>query len=424
MLRRASIAASAGVWVGALAGLSTALADFGAHWLFMESGRDRVALFSRLLCLQPAAAALICACLGPWVALCAPLSAAAARRFGRPAWRNTLLAGLLALPFAPMLALVAQLLFTGGKMSRLPGKPLLIALAFGVLVALCTGACWTGVRLWELARDAPARTFRRALLLAAGCAYAASKLNQYFLPRLYDYLHAALAAFSVAGFALVMLAAGARLLRTRPVRPWLALASGPVLLGLLLLAADSGLHALDQNQNVRVALLSSNMPHTRSLVLGIAPLLPEVDRQSAALAELRAAAARRKRAAALRGTSGLPVLDDAHVLLISVDALRADRLGVHGYARNITPELDALARRGVSFDRAYAQAPHSSYSLCSLMTSEYLHETLELGQPAPPATLPSVLAAAGYHSAAFYTEGIFHTEGEQLHSYRDRAFGF
>ena len=76
------------------------------------------------------------------------------------------------------------------------------------------------------------------------------------------------------------------------------------------------------------------------------------------------------------------------------------------------------------FERAYAPAPHSSFSLCSLMTSEYLHETLDLGHPAPQATLPRLLAAAGYHTAAFYTQGIFHTAGERLAGYEREAFGF
>ena len=138
---------------------------------------------------------------------------------------------------------------------------------------------------------------------------------------------------------------------------------------------------------------------------------------------VRASNARQRRQQ-LQQSNDLPVLDDAHVLMITVDALRADHLGLHGYGRGVTRELDALGARGVVFDNAYAQAPHSSYSLCSLMTSEYLHETLELGQTPPQATLPRLLTAAGYHTAAFYTLGIFHTAGEQLAAYEEDAFGF
>ena len=41
-----------------------------------------------------------------------------------------------------------------------------------------------------------------------------------------------------------------------------------------------------------------------------------------------------------------------NVLLISIDALRADRLGSYGYAQARTPVLDKLAASGVRFDDA------------------------------------------------------------------------
>jgi tetratricopeptide (TPR) repeat protein len=47
------------------------------------------------------------------------------------------------------------------------------------------------------------------------------------------------------------------------------------------------------------------------------------------------------------------------IVLLSVDALRADRLPVYGYPALRTPAIDALARDGVVFDRAYAHAPQT-----------------------------------------------------------------
>ena len=44
-----------------------------------------------------------------------------------------------------------------------------------------------------------------------------------------------------------------------------------------------------------------------------------------------------------------------NLLLITIDTLRADRVGAYGYAAARTPALDALARDGVRFDRAYAR---------------------------------------------------------------------
>jgi arylsulfatase A-like enzyme/HEAT repeat protein len=429
MLRRVLIAASAGTWAGALAGVVAALGDYGAHWLYMESAGDRIALVTRLLCLLPALGAALGALAGAWCGLTLPLSAATARRLGfaPESRRAQLVTGLLwAVPLLWPLAEVARLLWSGGMMSRLPLRPLGLGATFVVLAAGTISALALALpfRRW-LDRAGPKHQLR-AMLLIAAVAFLAGKLNQHVLPNLYDYLHGLLSVVSAAAFGSLFIAIGHRWLAASPVRTRFAIASAGVLFVLLGAAAQQGFSTLDRNQNVRVALLNPNMPNARSMMLAVGPFLPEVDHQSAALAKRRAEAARQRRTAQLRARDGreLPVVEDAHVLLITVDALRSDRLGIHGYARNITPALDALARRGVSFDRAYAQAPHSSYSLCSLMTSEYLHETLELGQPAPAATLPSVLTQAGYHTAAFYTQGIFHTAGEQLQRFHDNAFGF
>jgi arylsulfatase A-like enzyme len=64
-----------------------------------------------------------------------------------------------------------------------------------------------------------------------------------------------------------------------------------------------------------------------------------------------------------------------NLLLISIDALRADRLGVAGYGRppgrSLTPTLDALAHRGTYFRRVWSQAPNTPRSFPSLVTSRY-----------------------------------------------------
>src|SRR5262249_61864109 len=60
-----------------------------------------------------------------------------------------------------------------------------------------------------------------------------------------------------------------------------------------------------------------------------------------------------------------------NVVLITIDTLRADRVGAYGYARARTPRIDAIARRGVRFERAYAAAPITLTSHASLMTGRY-----------------------------------------------------
>jgi len=56
-------------------------------------------------------------------------------------------------------------------------------------------------------------------------------------------------------------------------------------------------------------------------------------------------------------------------ILVVVDALRADRLGVYGYKRPASPEIDSLASQAVVFDNCVAQAPWTVPSLASIFTS-------------------------------------------------------
>jgi len=121
---------------------------------------------------------------------------------------------------------------------------------------------------------------------------------------------------------------------------------------------------------------------------------------------------------------GLPTVRDAHLLLITVDALRPDHLGAFGYERDISPTFDRLAAESTVFERAYAQAPHSSHSLCSLMTGDYLHELVQLQRPLPEATLASTLQESGYRTHAIFTSGIYYTDAEDLATYRESDLGF
>ena len=60
-----------------------------------------------------------------------------------------------------------------------------------------------------------------------------------------------------------------------------------------------------------------------------------------------------------------------NVVLIVVDTLRADHLGVYGYDRDTSPHIDALARESVLFKHAIAAAPWTTPSVASMMTSQY-----------------------------------------------------
>ena len=106
------------------------------------------------------------------------------------------------------------------------------------------------------------------------------------------------------------------------------------------------------------------------------------------------------------------------VILVVIDALRADHLGVHGYARDTTPTLDRLARSGLHLPHVVAQAPQTVPAMASILTGtlpsqhgiQYYGRTRnftgrkdELGAPVLPeraVTLAEWLARYGFHTAA------------------------
>lgn len=107
----------------------------------------------------------------------------------------------------------------------------------------------------------------------------------------------------------------------------------------------------------------------------------------------------------------------ADVLLIVIDALRPDRLGIYGYGRDTSPNLDQLAREGWLYTDAMAVAPWTKPSIASLLTGVYpsRHGVSAAGWnrsddegvakvavlPRVLVTLPEILADAGYRTAAF-----------------------
>ncbi len=92
--------------------------------------------------------------------------------------------------------------------------------------------------------------------------------------------------------------------------------------------------------------------------------------------------------------------------MISVDTLRADRLGAYGYqVQKTSPRMDALLAQGVRFERAMAQRAATWPSLATFLTGLYptAHGVTENGYGFPDGlpTLPLVLKGAGYETGAF-----------------------
>lgn len=57
------------------------------------------------------------------------------------------------------------------------------------------------------------------------------------------------------------------------------------------------------------------------------------------------------------------------IILISIDTLRADHLGVYGYNRDTSPNIDSLASKSVLFRNVYAPSPWTLSSHVSLLTA-------------------------------------------------------
>ena len=103
-----------------------------------------------------------------------------------------------------------------------------------------------------------------------------------------------------------------------------------------------------------------------------------------------------------------------NLVLITIDALRADHVGAYGYVRPTTPNLDAVARRAVLFERAYAQDSGTGPSLWSLMAGKTPFQVkLEHASRFPPnyaeseITLATHLSRAGYQTAAVLCGHVF-----------------
>lgn len=94
-----------------------------------------------------------------------------------------------------------------------------------------------------------------------------------------------------------------------------------------------------------------------------------------------------------------------NLVVVNVDALRADHLGFHGYARPTSPCLDALAAGGVVFEQAISSSSFTRESVATLLTGRLPSSGPSAGWSAAPAAgsghLGESLRAAGYRTGFF-----------------------
>jgi arylsulfatase A-like enzyme/Tfp pilus assembly protein PilF len=94
-----------------------------------------------------------------------------------------------------------------------------------------------------------------------------------------------------------------------------------------------------------------------------------------------------------------------NIILITVDTTRADRMGFLGSTRGLTPNLDALAKNGTAFTRAYSHVPLTTASHTTILTGTYpqFNHVNDFGVPLAAGLpyLPDILHHEGYKTAAF-----------------------
>lgn len=129
-----------------------------------------------------------------------------------------------------------------------------------------------------------------------------------------------------------------------------------------------------------------------------------------------------------------------NVLLITVDTLRADRLGSYGYRLATSPSMDAIAKQGIRFNRAIAAASTTAPAHASIMTSRYTREH-SIGpnnggtKLIDGTTLAEEFRRAGYATGAFvgnimlqprtgFDRGFDLFDGELPHPEANREFIF
>jgi len=110
-------------------------------------------------------------------------------------------------------------------------------------------------------------------------------------------------------------------------------------------------------------------------------------------------------AAAESAPASRPKHEQTNVILISLQCLRADHLGTYGYQRNISPNIDALAKKSVLFENAISQANLTPVAQMSVLTSQYPRVngmvSFEVTRDMVTSrTLPEILKYYGYTTAA------------------------
>src|SRR4029078_9799086 len=117
-----------------------------------------------------------------------------------------------------------------------------------------------------------------------------------------------------------------------------------------------------------------------------------------------------------------------NVLIITIDTLRADRLGIYGATNVETPNMDRLARQGAWVPQSYAPVPLARPSHVSLFTGRYpsehgIRDNLSAPLSADVPLLAAIFQHAGFAAAACVAASVVDRQsglGRGFDVYSDR----
>ncbi len=130
-------------------------------------------------------------------------------------------------------------------------------------------------------------------------------------------------------------------------------------------------------------------------------------------------------AVAVPAVAAPAVASQKNIILITIDTARADRMGFMGSKAGLTPNLDAMARQGVVFSRAYAHVPLTTPSHATILTGTYpqFNHLDDLGTALAKDIpfLPDILRHHGYQTAAFVGSQVLDPKSAAVPGF-DRGF--
>jgi len=104
--------------------------------------------------------------------------------------------------------------------------------------------------------------------------------------------------------------------------------------------------------------------------------------------------------------------DNTNVILVSLQCLRPDHMGIGGYKRDTTPNLDRMSKSAVRFENSIAQANLTPPAMMAALTGQYARANgmvaFDITKDSVSArTMPDILKAYGYTTAAVLSSPEF-----------------